>query len=390
MNSSASEQTVSDDSRDELRRLSIDPSAWARASAFIGQLCESDVVPAVGWIVGRGGEMSSPHVCGRSRIGADVPPPAPDAIFLIASITKPVVGTAVLQLVERGEILLGDKVTRFIPEFGKNGKYGITIRHLLTHTSGLPDMLSNNRELREQHAPMSKFVEEICAVKPDFAPGRAVQYQSSGFGILGEIILRVTGRSCPDYLRDNIFMPLGMHDTALGAPEEWFAGDSPKVERIAELRIPDEQQGTNWHWNTKYWRTLGVPWGGLLTTLGDMARFAEMLRRGGELDGVRILSTPMLQAATTNQLGGFSELKESDRRSRAWGYGWRLHWPGFSPNFGDLLSPLSYGHWGATGTVMWIDPALDVFGVVFTTQPQEPHGRELARIVNVLSAAWVS
>ncbi|MEX0725415.1 MAG: serine hydrolase domain-containing protein [Planctomycetaceae bacterium] len=375
---------------DELERLGIDRRAWFRATSFIEDLCRRDVIPAVGWIVGRGGEISSPHVCGRSRIAGNSDPIAPDAIFLIASITKPVVGTAVLQLVERGEILLGDKVTKYIPEFGKNGKYGVTVRHLLTHTSGLPDMLPNNRELREQQQPMSKFVEEICGVNPDFPPGRGVQYQSTGFGILGEIILRVTGRPCPDYLRDEIFQPLGMNDTALGAPPEWFAGPSPKVDRIAELRIPEEQQGTNWHWNTKYWRMLGAPWGGLLTTLADVARFAEMLRRGGELNGTRILSTQMLAAATMNQLTGFPDLKESDRRGRAWGYGWRLHWPGYSPNFGDLLSPYSYGHWGATGTVLWVDPAINGFAVVFTTQPQEPHGRELALMSNLLAAAWIS
>ncbi len=371
-----------------LQRLRIHPQSWVAAENFIDDLCRRDVIPAVGWIVGRGGQISPPCVRGRSRLAADSPAVNSDAIFLIASITKPIVAMAILQLIERGAILLSDKVTSFIPEFGRHGKYGITIRHLLTHTSGLPDMLPNNRELREQQQSMSKFVEDICQIKPDLPPGRIVQYQSTGFGILGEIILRVTGRSSPEFLRDEIFTPLGMTDTTLGLPDDWFAGNPAKVDRIAEIRIPQEQQGTNWHWNTRYWRQLGAPWGGLLTTLADLAKFAEMLRRGGEFNRHRILSPQMLAAATTDQLAGFPDLRESDRRCRPWGYGWRLNWPGYSPNFGDMLSPQSYGHWGATGTIMWIDPVLDAFAIIFTTQPQEPHGRELGRISNVLAAAF--
>ena len=100
-------------------------------------------------------------------------------------------------------------MTDCIPEFGKNGKTAVRIRHLLTHTSGLPDMLPDNVELRKNHSPLSAFVEGTCEVELDFPAGRGVRYQSMGFAILGEIIQRVSGVSCADFVRREIFEPLG-------------------------------------------------------------------------------------------------------------------------------------------------------------------------------------
>ena len=92
---------------------------------------------------------------------------------------------------------------------------------------------------------------------------------------------------------------------------------------------------------------------------------------------------------TTNQLQSMAAVPEADRRTRPWGLGWRLNWPGHSANFGDLLGPRTFGHWGATGTLTWIDPDADAFLVLFTTQPQEPEGRYLARISNMVCAAMI-
>jgi CubicO group peptidase (beta-lactamase class C family) len=90
---------------------------------------------------------------------------------------------------------------------------------------------------------------------------------------------------------------------------------------------------------------------------------------------------------TTNQLAAMPQVPEQERRGRPWGLGWRLNWPAHSANFGDLLGPRAYGHWGATGTLVWIDPDTEAFFVLFTTQPQEPEGRLLARLSNVISSA---
>lgn len=368
--------------------LGVDTARWSGAVDFARKLCQNDAVPAVAMCVGTS-EIALPAVfLGRQLLADDSPPLREDAIFLVASITKPVVATAAMLLVERGELALADRVSDIVPEFGGSGRYPITVRHLLTHTSGLPDMLENNRELREANSPLSAFVEGTCRVDPDFTAGSGVRYQSMGFAMLGEVIERISGRSCPQFLREEIFGPLGMQDSELGAPESWF-GDS-HAERVAEIRLPKHQSAeSTWHWNSRYWRSLGAPWGGLLTTPADLARFARMMLNLGELDGERLLSPATVAAATRNQLTAMRDVPEADRRSRPWGLGWRLNWPAHSANFGDLLGPATYGHWGATGTVLWIDPDLDAFAVILTTQPQEPHGRLLAKLSNLIAAGFV-
>ena len=371
--------------------VGLHPGRWQTACRLIQGWCDRGEVNAAGLFVGRGGKCTGTHLFGRQSVSPNSPAIRPDAIFLIASITKPIVTTGILILAERGLLTLDDRVENFVPEFGKNGKHAVTIRHLMTHTSGLPDMLDNNNELRQAGAPLSEFVKGTCAVSLAFQPGRGVQYQSMGILMLGEIILRVTGKTCPQFLHDEIFHPLGMEDTALGAPDEWFTGEHPKVARIPELRLPENMQGdtSSWNWNSRYWRQLGAPWGGLLTTPADLAKFAEMMLREGLSEKACILSPAAVRAATRNQLKFLREVPADDRRCRPWGFGWRLNWPGHSANFGDFLGPNIYGHWGATGTCLWIDPDLQSYFILFTTQPQEPHGSYLARASNAVSAAML-
>jgi len=297
---------------------------------------------------------------------------------------------AVLQLIERGHFTLADRVIDFIPEFGREGKYGIEVRHLLTHTSGLPDMLHDNVELRQANVSLEKFVARTCEESLTFPPGRGVQYQSMGFAILGEIITRVTGKSAARYLHDEFFVPLGMHDSALGAPDEWFAGSMPITNRIPTSVVPTEHAtGTDWNWNSRYWRQLGAPWGGLLTPARDLATFAQfMLRKGLSSSGQCLLSPAGIAAATRNQLDCMRDVPEIERRCRPWGLGWRLDWPAHSANFGDLLGPRTFGHWGATGTILWIDPDTNNFALILTTLPQEPSGKFLSRLSNAVAAAW--
>jgi CubicO group peptidase (beta-lactamase class C family) len=289
---------------------------------------------------------------------------------------------------------LDDRVEQFVPRFGREGKHAVTVRNLLTHTSGLPDMLANNIELRAAHAPLSEFVAGACACRLDFQPGRGVQYQSMGFALLGEIIHQVSGKSCAQFLHDEIFEPLGMNDTALGAPAGWFEGPSPTIDRIPEIRLPAgseqlEESARSWNWNSRYWRQLGAPWGGLLTTASDLTRFGQMLLGRGRFGSRQILSPAAIDAATRNQLDAMRDIPAEDRRTRPWGLGWRLHWGAHSANFGDFLGPRTFGHWGATGTLMWIDPDLDACVILLTTQPQEPHGSFLARASNAIVAAMV-
>ncbi|HVX56225.1 MAG TPA: serine hydrolase domain-containing protein, partial [Candidatus Saccharimonadales bacterium] len=191
-------------------------------------------------------------------------------------------------------------------------------------------------------------------------------------------------------VREEIFEPLGMRDTALGAPDEWWSGPEPTMERVPEIRVPEAMRAeTTWNWNSRYWRMLGSPWGGMLTTPADLARFAQMMLSGGSLGEARILSPAAVAAATQNQLAEMPDVPADDRRCRPWGLGWRLAWPAHSANFGDFVGPRTYGHWGATGTVLWIDPDRECFLIALTTQPQDPQGQYLTRLSNAVSAALV-
>ena len=351
--------------------------------------CQSNQLPCLAVLTGTAETIAGELHAGRQS--PDGPEPLQDdALFLVASITKPIVGMAAIILMERGQLTLADRVVDYIPQFGHAGKYGVEIRHLLTHTSGLPDMLPDNLELRQSHATLTRFVERTCEEPLAFPAGRGVQYQSMGFAILGEIITRITGQSCAEFVRTELFQPLGMEETELGAPDAWFSGPSPKVLRIPPAVVPESQRGgTEWNWNSRYWRQLGAPWGGLLTTAADLATFAQfLLRQGTTKNGDRLISPASIAAATRNQLQSMREVPDEERRCRPWGLGWRLNWPAHTANFGDLLGPHTYGHWGATGTVMWIDPDAGIFGLVLTTLPQEPSGKYLARLSNAIAAAW--
>lgn len=340
----------------------------------------TDKVPAAALCVGRKGGIIEPQFFGRMRAAKDSPEIRKDALFLIASITKPVTVTAVMMLVERGLLTLDDRVTRFVPRFEARGKDEVRIRHLMTHTSGLPDQLPDNFKLRRAHKPFSAFIDAVCNQELLYPPGTNVGYQSMGTAMLAEVLHQISGQTLPEFLRKEVFEPLKMNDTALGLKQG-------TRERIADVRLPKDMENTDWHWNTDYWLGFGAPWGGLITSPADFARFCLMMLNNGALDGVRILSPATVRTMTMNQLQMMPDIPEMHRRCQPWGLGWRLNWPGHSANFGDLLGPRTYGHWGATGTVCWIDPETQTFCILFTTQPQEPDGRFLARLCNMVAAA---
>jgi CubicO group peptidase (beta-lactamase class C family) len=355
------------------------PARLQRAFDLLAEWVKKDRIPAAALCVGRKGKMVEPYLVGRQR-PAQSAPLRKDAQFLIASITKPVVATAFMLLVERGQVGLQDPVALHLPKFAGNGKQDVLVRHLLTHTSGLPDMLPNNEKLRAAHKPLSAFIDEICQLPLLFPAGTKVNYQSTGIAMLGEIVHQVTGTSIRDFLHKEIFRPLGMLDTSLG----W---EPAKKDRIAAIRIGAEQEKTDWNWNSPYWLGFGAPWGGLVTTPADLARFCLMMLNGGSLGSVRILSRATVQAMTANQLAMMPQVPEEERRCRPWGLGWRRQWPDHPSSFGDLVGLRAYGHWGATGTLCWIDTEQDAFFILFTTQPLDDVERFLARVSNVIAAA---
>ncbi len=363
------------------------PDRWNRVLALAHKITQT-LLPGLAFQVSVRGKTPGEYQFGRQAPSPTAPRLRPDAIFLSASLTKPIVAMATMLLVERGEIALSDPISDYLPQLNDSSKAGITIRHLLTHTSGLPDQLPNNRALRMTKAPLSQFVEGACRVSLDFPPGRGVQYQSMGFTLLAAIMESVTRTKLPVFLEREIFAPLRMKDTVLAAPTEWFSPGG-KAERLARVDVPDEQQGgDDWNWNSRYWLELGAPWGGMLTTTGDMIRFGQVMLDGGSNGLVKLFSHATIQAATSNQLPFYPDVPEGDRRCRGWGMGWRMNWPAHAASFGDLLGPRTYGHWGATGTLFWIDPDRYASAVLLSTLPLDKQsGLALTKLSNAIVSA---
>jgi len=167
-------------------------------------------VPGGAILVGRFGKALAPRLFGRQGPEADAEPIRRDAMFYMASVTKPVVYLGAMLLVERGRLNLSDRVTRYVPEFTGEGKETAQVLHLFTHTSGLPDELPNNAELRRQHAPLKKFIEGAIKAKLLYKPGTGFSYSSSATILVAEIVQRLSGRSIQEFVRREIIEPLGL------------------------------------------------------------------------------------------------------------------------------------------------------------------------------------
>lgn len=384
---SGSDAPVGDAPVGDVAELGFCPQRFARVLQYLSRQCDGGTLPAVSLCVSRNGRIAGPWQFGKHTLQPDSEPLRTDAIFLTASITKPVVAMAVLAGIEQGLFSLDERVERFVPEFGRNGMHVCTLRHLLTHTSGLPDQVPNNVELRSSHGTLPDFVQATCQLSPAFSPGQGVQYSSMGYALLGEIIQRTTGRAMSEFLHGEFFAPLGLRDTTLGAPDDWYTPATAAASRIPEIRLPEQQAGSNWGWTSRYWQQLGAPWGGLLTTPVELTRLAIALRTGKTPDGRLLLSPRTVQAARENQLTPFRGIPLEEIRCRPWGFGWRLNWPAHSACFGDLLSSQTFGHWGATGTLLWIDPQTETVCVLLSTDPAACQGGVLTRASNLIAAA---
>lgn len=309
---------------------------------------------------------------GRLRPEEGAPTVSPDSVFLLASITKPVTACAVMILVDRGELSLDDPVSRYIPEFRGWDRTAIHVRHLLSHTSGLPDMLPRNTELRRAHASLSAFVEGAVHARLLFHPDTDFRYQSKGILLAAEIVERVSGKRLRDFEEEEIFAPLGMAHSALGlggmeiADTVW-CGTSMKEDE------DDRRFGAN----SPYWRDMGHPWGGMHSSAPDLAVLLQMMLNAGEYGRARILSPAAVEAMVSDR----------NQHLRApWGLGWALRDSRVWNYFGELVSPDTFGHVGATGTVAWADPGRQLSCVILTNQ-MVGQGHLLRRISNAVAAS---
>jgi CubicO group peptidase (beta-lactamase class C family) len=364
--------------------IGLDESRLESAYDRLDEWTSGSSAPVPGGVilVGRKGKVVEPRFFGRQGPEPGAPPIRRDAIFLLASITKPVVYMGALMLVERGLLNLSDPVTRYIPDFAAHHKEGTLVQHLFTHTSGLPDMLPRDRELRAAHAPLEEFIAgAVRDTMPLFPAGTSWSYQSMGTLVVAELIQKITGQRIHDYLHRQIIEPLDLRSTRLGAK-------GLEEPRLVRVQTPD------WHkpdfgWNSKYWRELGAPWGTMFSTPEDFAVICQMILNGGQHNGVRLLSANTVQMMTTNRLDDCPELPKSIRRASPWGLGWKLNQPGTPGALCDLLGRQAFGHTGSTGNLLWIDPATGGFCILFTTAERARAPWRLVHLSNAVAAAFL-
>lgn len=276
------------------------------------------------------------------------PSPVPDehSLWDLASLTK-VVGmtTAVMQLYEQGRIDLDAPLQRYIPEWRGPHKELVTIRHLITHTSGLPadkpyDRITHNAD---------SIARLLFATPLDTLPGVRMVYSDIGAYMLGRLVERVSGETLDQYVLNHVFLPLGMTETMYRPP----ASLKP---RIAPTEIDSIRGGKVWgvvHDERAYYLGGVSAHAGIFSSAHDLARFARMYLNGGTLDGVTIVKPQTIELFTTRQV-----------QDRA--LGWQK--PDGRNSAGHLMSERAFGHTGFTGTSIWIDPARDVFVILLSNR----------------------
>lgn len=280
-----------------------------------------------------------------------------DSMFLLGSITKPLTALAMMILSDRGGLQLSDPVMKFLPEFSEGDRAKVTIAHLLTHTSGLPDQLPDNNAMRARHAPLSEFVAATVRTPLSFAPGTQYQYQSMGILLAARIVECLTNQPLPDFLAETVFSPLGMKRSVLGVgPFQKVDFVPMQTDRAAPEAGGGDPTAKDWDWNSDYWRHLAAPWGGGHASAGDVALFLrEFLAPSGKI---------LREAAARDMVRNHTPGLGADR-----GLGFQL-----GAALGNGCSPAAFGHPGSTGTLAWADPTTGTSFVLLTSLPRNLSG----------------
>jgi uncharacterized protein YbbC (DUF1343 family)/CubicO group peptidase (beta-lactamase class C family) len=349
--------------------LAQDPAGFAPVEPLVRAAIERHELPGAVVLVGQGDAILYHAAFGSRALQPSPEPMTEDTIFDVASLTKVVATTtSVMQLVERGQIRLNDRVAQLIPEFSKADKNAITVRHLLTHTSGLaPDL-----PLEVEFSGSDEAIRRANDLAATAAPGEKFIYSDINFFLLGDIVRRVNGERLDAYARRHVFEPLGMKDSTFLPPASLRARIAP-TERCRPLSWPCASGDQDIPFlrgvvhDPTARRMDGVAGhAGLFSTAADLSRFCRMLLNGGRLDGAQILSPATVERMTSPSTpAGMKEVR---------GLGWDIDTT-YSSNRGDLFpAGTTYGHTGFTGTSLWLDPATKSY-VVFLSNRVHPDGK---------------
>jgi CubicO group peptidase (beta-lactamase class C family) len=390
----------------------------ARFDTLAAEYVEGGLVAGVVALVVRDGKIVYETVQGVQDVSTGVPLSS-NSIFRIASQTKLIMSVATMILVEEGRLLLDDPLARYIPEYAettvavlegdeviiKAADRQITIKDLLTHTSGIPgsdpgllahqyaeaSLTQGQGQLNHLDEPIDALARRLAGLPFASQPGEEWVY---GFStdVLGAVIERISGMPLDEFLRSRIFAPLGMPDTHFFLPlekEDRLAANHVLLEEGGVIRASDEDP--SWDGQGAYVRgprRLFVGNGGLLSTAHDYARFLQMLLNDGELDGARILSPASVRLMTVNHVGDLYA-----RWYPGMGFGFNVEVKLDPAVLGyevpALASPGAYAWGGAAYTRFWVDPAQGLIGI-FMTQTRPTTGDLHQKFGNIVYAAVIS
>ncbi|MDH4225482.1 MAG: beta-lactamase family protein, partial [Deltaproteobacteria bacterium] len=313
----------------------------------LDQLMESAlrqrIFPGLELLVAKEDEPLLHQTWGRLEISPESPDLAPGTLWDIASITKPVAtATSMMILLEKGILSLEDKVAETFPEFDTEDKKGITLRHLLTHTSGLPAWV----DLYQESTGQGEALQKLLHTPLKTPTGTAMIYSDLNFLLLGEMVRRGSGQSLSEFFHQNVAHPLLLNHTLFNPLDSGW--DQTPVAPTQYCPFRKQLLRGVVHDENAY--IFGGEGGnaGLFSTALDLARFARMIQEGGSLDGVRVLSSVTVELMISNQ---------NPPRLAPRGLGWDMKGEGFGyMSCGDLMPPGTVGHTGFTGTSLWMDP----------------------------------
>lgn len=357
---------ASDAAPDEAARAA---AAWTRAEARLHLELENSAFPGAALAAGVGARTLGMAAVGRHEWDADAAAVAAEStLFDLASLTKAVATTAaVMLLVEDGVLSLDDPVQRHLPGFEGQYKDRVTLRHLLTHTSGLPAGTRLNGRTPDE--VLRRLLRTLIPVPP----GTQVVYSDIGFVVLWAAAERAAGEPLPALLRRRVWEPLGMASTRF-APGAECDACAPTLHLERGPREPYRGRPAD-----PTARRLGNVAGnaGLFSTVHDLARFAAMIARGGELDGVRVLSAESVREMLRQQPGAGNRT---------------LGWVAFCPDEDErrraepCAEPEGYGHLGYTGTSLQVDPRTGRWMVLLSNRTYLPRAEN--RLGEVRTALW--
>jgi CubicO group peptidase (beta-lactamase class C family) len=307
-----------------------------------------------------------------------------DTLFAMASTTKPVTGVAIMMLIDEGKIQLTDLVSKFIPEFRgmkvavqKEGsseielvaaERGITIRDLLTHTSGLATgglgTSKTPQELRFPSGPnetLASYIPRLATIPLDFQPGSRWRYSGlAGIDVLARVVEVASGQSFNVFLRQRIFEPLGMKNTFFVVPDD-------QQERLATIYQSDGQKMTKSSFTLRFPKTYFCGAGGLISTAEDFYRFGQMLCNKGQFNGKRLLSPRAIELMSSNHVGDM--FAGNLGRAKGMGFGLTVEVVEDSVKAGVYRTNGSFGWDGAFGTHFWVDPKNELVAVLMIQLP---------------------